>query len=238
MDQVTEYARKLARHGASRLDRALLSATARAVVDEHLTYLSVRKLRQLEKCLQAVNANGIPGGLLETGVALGGSAIVMASARGERDFDGYDVFGMIPAPGSNDRPEVHDRYQIIREGASRGIGDDTYYGYRDDLFDAVVAAFGRHGVPVSGNVRLHRGLFEDTLLPSAPLALVHIDCDWYGPVMLSLERIYGHLSEGGYVVCDDYFRYEGAKTAVDEFTAKHVDLRPVVANEHLILQRA
>ena len=45
----------------------------------------------------------------------------------------YDVFGMIPPPGEKDGADVHQRYATIAGGASKGIGGETYYGYRDDL---------------------------------------------------------------------------------------------------------
>ena len=38
---------------------------------------------------------------------------------------------------------------------------------------------------------------------------MHIDCDWYEPVMLCLERLHPLLSPGGYVIADDYFDWEG-----------------------------
>ena len=49
----------------------------------------------------------------------------------------YDVFGMIPPPGERDGADVHQRYATIAAGASKGIGGETYYGYRDDLLAEV-----------------------------------------------------------------------------------------------------
>ena len=64
---------------------------------------------------------------------------------------------------------------MIESGESRGIGGDTYYGYRDDLDEQVVAAFAAHGLEIDGRARsLHRGLFEDTLHLEEPVALVHM----------------------------------------------------------------
>ena len=217
---------------------AQLSPLARAVLDENLTYLRPRKLLRIERCLEELNAEGVPGCFVETGVALGGSGIVIASHAGERPFHGYDVFGMIPPPGPNDPPEVHERYRVIASGESRGIGGEDYYGYRDDLYEQVLAAFARHGLGIDGAARsLHRGLFEDTLRLDEPVAFAHIDCDWYEPVMLCLERLYPLLSVGGYLVADDYFDWEGARRACDEFLEGHPDLERVVERAHLIVRR-
>ena len=217
---------------------AKLSPVAREVLERNLTYLAPRKLLRIERCLADLDRDGVPGCLVELGVALGGSAIVIASHAGDRPFHGYDVFGMIPPPGPKDPPDVHERYRTIASGESRGIGGETYYGYRDDLYEEVVAAFAAHGLEIDGRARsLHRGLFEDTLTLDEPVALAHIDCDWYEPVMLCLERLYPLLSTGGYLIADDYFDWEGARRACDEFLAEHPDLERVVERGHLIVRR-
>jgi asparagine synthase (glutamine-hydrolysing) len=196
-----------------------ISDIAQSVRDENLTYLDPAKLELLEACVREVRH--VRGDFLETGVALGGSAIVLAGQMGRRrHFHGYDVFAMIPPPGEADPPAVHERYRTIVEGRSDGISGDTYYGYLDDLYDRVVAAFSRHGMQVDGKrITLHRGLFQDTLRPESPVALAHIDCDWYEPVKLCIERIWPQLSEGGLMVFDDYNDYGGCTKAVDEFIA-------------------
>ena len=53
-----------------------ISAVAQQVRDEHLTYLDPAKLELLESCIHDVRR--IRGDFLEMGVAMGGSAIVLA----------------------------------------------------------------------------------------------------------------------------------------------------------------
>jgi asparagine synthase (glutamine-hydrolysing) len=224
-----------------RIGEARTSKTARRVRDENLTYLMAEQLQGIEACLRDVLRRDVEGDFLEAGLALGGSGIVIAGhLRDGRAFHGFDVFGMIPPPTENDPPEVHERYATIRSGASEGIGGDTYYGYRDDLYEQVRASFERFGVPVDGQrVVLHRGLFEDTLRPDRPVAFAHLDCDWYDPVALCLQRIHPHLSPGGYVVIDDYYAYGGARRATDEFLAETGDLErsEISSGRHLVLRR-
>jgi asparagine synthase (glutamine-hydrolysing) len=204
-------------------DQRALSEIARNVRERNLTYLSPSRLRTLEDLAKSA----VPGDFLECGVALGGSAIVLARHGGsDRRFHGYDVFGMIPPPGENDPPEAHERYQTIVGGESSGLGGEEYYGYRDDLYEQVSAAFSEFGVPVDGDrVQLHRGLFEDTLHPDSPVALAHVDSDWYDPVKTCLERIYPQLEAGGVILLDDYEDYGGCKQATDEFMSSRPDLR-------------
>jgi asparagine synthase (glutamine-hydrolysing) len=216
-----------------------LSPTARQVQAERLTYLASRKILQLETAMQQLGREQVPGAFIECGVALGGSAVLLARtalAQG-RSFDGYDVFGTIPPPTERDPPDVHERYRTIISGQSQGIGSDEYYGYRTDLYEHVTSVLERFGAPVGPTVHLHKGLFEDTLQVSEPVALAHLDCDWYEPVHLCIERIYPQLSHGGQVVIDDYHDYSGARDATDEMLAAHPDLRVSERRSHLIIRR-
>src|ERR1700733_6668696 len=99
-----------------------LSPAARQVRTQRLTYLAPVKLAQMEQAISDVQRASVPGDFVECGVALGGSAVLLAkgaSAQG-RCFDGYDVFDMIPPPTEKDPPEVHERYRTIVSGESPG----------------------------------------------------------------------------------------------------------------------
>jgi O-methyltransferase len=121
-----------------RLDTIFLSSLARTMRRRHLTYLSPHKLRVLEATMRQLSEQCICGDYLEFGVALGGSAILIASnVPHDYAFHGYDVFGMIPPPGPKDDKRSHEHYEEIRSGRSRGLGGDTYYGYVENLYDRV-----------------------------------------------------------------------------------------------------
>lgn len=218
-----------------------LSPTARTLRRRHLTYLVPARLKNIEWAVEEVKANNVAGSFLETGLALGGSGILIAThLDGDREFHGYDVFGQIPAPGERDPEAVHERYEVITSGASKGLGGEEYYGYRPDLYEDVRASFAEFGVPVDGaRIHLHKGLFEETLELDGPVAFAHIDCDWYEPVKLTLERIYKWLEPNGIIICDDYYDYGGAQEAVDEFCAANPELKKVEdrSGSHLVLQR-
>ena len=211
------------------LDVSRLSATARAVRRERLTYLSPWRLRRLETALKEVLKENVPGDLAEFGIALGGSAIILARTanRHGRRFHGFDVFGMIPPPKSaKDDQKARDRYKTIAGRESKGIDGDVYYGYRDNLYDEVCRSFTKHSLTVDGSkVSLHKGLFEDTL-PAAGMdkvAFAHIDCDWYDPVMYCLNSLADRISPRGVILIDDYHDYGGCRTATDEFLQAHPD---------------
>jgi O-methyltransferase len=74
------------------------------------------------------------------------------------------------------------------------------------------------------------GLFAETFATMVPprTALLHVDCDFYEPVKLTLETFFPVLEPGGFVVLNDYGIYKGAREATDEFlSAAGVDVQPV-----------
>jgi predicted O-methyltransferase YrrM len=186
-----------------------------------LTYLDEIGLADLVAQVRRIEKKAMPGILIEAGCALGGSAIVIASAkRKERSFYIYDVFGIIPPPSPRDGTDVHERFHIIQSGESPGIGGHKYYGYEEDLLAKVTMNFARHHLPAEeNNVRLVKGLFQDTLQVNEPVALAHVDGDWFESVTTCLQRITPHLVHGGALVIDDYFTWSGCRTAVDEYFA-------------------
>ena len=235
-------ARRAGDHGIERLRRwrveRSLSATAKQVRRERLTYLRPDRLRTLERCSDEVNARSVSGQFIECGVALGGSSVVLATRMGPgRELHAYDVFEMIPAPTAEDPPDVHERYATIKSGASAGIGGDLYYGYRDDLEVHVLRTLERYGLSVGKRVSLHKGLFEDTLHPAGPVALAHIDCDWYEPVKVCLQRVGERLSPGGFIVLDDYADYGGARAATDRFLTEFPDFQLIEFESNVALTR-
>ncbi len=191
------------------------------ITSEHLSYLDVPSLRTLASSVVDADEASIDGLILEAGVARGGSAITMAAAKSNgRRMKVYDVFGMIPPPGEKDGADVHRRYAKILRGASKGIGGETYYGYRDGLLAEVTESFTRYGVPIADNhVELIKGPFEKTLRVDEPIALAHLDGDWYASTMTCLTRIAPMLAIGGRIVIDDYDTWSGCRAAVDEYFA-------------------
>ena len=195
--------------------------TIRAVRAQHLTYLSRQALIDLHEAVHQLERLGRSGLIIEAGVALGGSTIVLAQAKTPAcPLYAYDVFAMIPPPSADDGPDAHARYAEIAGGHAAGIQGNKYYGYEDALLGKVLQNFAQFGIdPEEAHVRFWPGLFENTIRVDQPVALAHIDCDWYDSVMLCLERITPYLIPGGILVIDDYEDWSGCKRAVDDYFA-------------------
>jgi len=185
---------------------------------QRLTYLSDARLASLARL--AIEADRAPAhaAFIEAGCALGGSTVILSSAKSpSRSLRVYDVFGTIPAPGVDDGADVHERYAVIASGQSSGIGGDQYYGYRSDLYETVAHNIEHGGFQLGAhNISLVKGLLQDTLEGDEPVALAHVDVDWFDPVRTCLERIVPRLLPGGVMVLDDYQDWSGCRKAVDE----------------------
>ena len=196
-------------------DRELINR----IRSRRLTYLSERKLASLAATCHSIEEASLRGVFLEAGCALGGSSILMALLKGvERPLHIYDVFGMIPSPTKEDTEDVHDRYRTIVEGQSQGIDSDKYYGYEENLFEMVQSNLRSFGIDCEKqSVSLIKGLVQETLNIAQPVALAHVDVDWYEPVMTCLQRVFPNLVVGGSIILDDYHDWGGCRKATDEY---------------------
>jgi O-methyltransferase len=193
-----------------------------AVLARRLTYLSAGALEDLADAVADTEAASLPGAIVEAGTALGGSAVVLGAAKStERPLLLFDVFGTIPPPSARDGADVRQRYERIARGEAVGIGGDDYYGYRSNLRGDVERNLESFGLDRQrNNIRFIEGLYQDTMPVGEPVALAHLDCDWYESVSTCLAGVEPTLSIGGRFVIDDYDAWSGCRTAVDEFVAE------------------
>lgn len=209
------------------------------ILELKLTYLSKGALLLLTNTIKIIEKNGIKGDIIEMGCALGGSTLLIAKAKNKkRLFKVYDSFEMMPAPGQNDENDVHKRYKEIVSGNSKGIGEDLYYGYEPDLLVKVKENFTSFNISIKNrNIKFVKGFYDKTLEIEKPVALAHIDCDWYNSVKLSLEKITPYLSVGGFLIIDDYYYYSGCKKATDEYFADKKDQFNFLKKERFLVER-
>lgn len=183
------------------------------------TYLTQPRLKAIERHILSIRRDGIPGGLAECGVASGGSAGLMGmylDSMPERQLYLFDTFEGLPAPTLAD-PD----FEEAREWTGK---------CRGTLSDVRALLEGLH-VPLD-RVKFIQGLFQDTLpvWNKQPLALLHLDGDWYDSIHVCLAELWDCVVPGGIVQIDDYGRWEGCRRAVDEFLEGHLsecEVRPI-----------
>jgi hypothetical protein len=164
----------------------------------------------------ALNA-GIPGAIVECGVAQGGCAGLMALANEAssqpRPVWLFDSFEGLPDPGAKDFEG--DRTGRHLRPLPRGSCLGTIEQVTELLFDDLRLDRSR--------ITLVKGWFDATLAVNrnriGPIAVLRIDADWYESVMCCLDQLYPSVSPGGQIIIDDYGTCFGAQRAVDEFLA-------------------
>jgi len=156
---------------------------------------------------------GVPGDLVECGVLDGGSAAVMAMAFRETDRRAwlYDSFEGLPEPTEIDGPEP----QTL---TGRCVGSIT----------KVKEAMRIAGFPEDRCI-IRKGWFKDTFTQPLPetVSLLHLDCDWFDSITLSLETFYDRLGDGGIILLDDFGHWEGCREAFYSF-AESRSIRPLL----------
>ena len=177
-----------------------------AIPDSLVTPLNLYFLHELTARLGRL---GVAGDLVECGVYRGGSAAVlgwsMMQLDGPRKLWLFDSFAGMPPASERDGEFSH-----TLEGKYVGSETNTR------------RLLARAGVPAD-RYEIRVGLFEDTFptVATPPTALLHVDCDFYEPVKLTLEKFYPAMPPGGFVILNDYGVYKGAREATDAFLAEH-----------------
>ena len=132
----------------------------------------------------------------------------------------YDTFEGMPEPEDSDRGRfgepAHRSWRKRRDAA----GQSTWINHGIDEVRRNLALTGYH------EDRLHfvKGKVEDTLPFAAPpglIALLRLDTDWYASTRAELDHFYPKMVPGGVLIVDDYFRWQGARKATDEYFDSH-----------------
>ena len=81
--------------------------------------------------------------------------------------------------------------------------------------------FDRYGL-LDGQVQFLKGWFKDTLstMPAKELAVLRLDGDLYESTWDALNSLYPRLSDGGFLIIDDYV-YDSCRQAVHDYRRAH-----------------
>jgi O-methyltransferase len=185
------------------------------------TMIGLKRLNNLQSCIEQVLRDEVPGDFIETGVWRGGACIFMRAA--------LQAYG-----DTTRRVWVADSFEGLPKPDGRYDQDkgDRHWKKSDFLgvsLDQVKANFSRYAL-LDDRVHFLKGWFKDTL-PTAPierLAILRLDGDMYASTMDSLQNLYPKLSVGGYVIIDDYGEIHSCRKAVDDFRAANQIETPVI----------
>lgn len=180
------------------------------------TMLSVPRLHSLYSLARKACSEELQGNFVECGVAAGGSsallsAVIKRHAGNDRRLYAFDTFEGMPAPTE------HDTHQ-------GQAADDTGWGQGTCASPVETVRAAAQAVDAEDALVPVKGLFCDTLPEKSseigPIALLHMDSDWYESTMDILEHLYDQVVPGGYIQIDDFGHWQGCRQAVEEFAEK------------------
>lgn len=177
------------------------------------TMIGKSRLDNIQFCIETVLEDNIPGDMIETGIWRGGACIfmrgvLMAYGITDRVVWAADSFAGVPPP---------------THPADKGlILDASVLPVLSVSLEDVWELFERYDL-LDDQVNFVKGWFKDTLgkAPIEKLAVLRLDGDLYESTMDALKPLYGKVSQGGFIIADDYYSCPPCKQAIDEFRSAH-----------------
>ena len=167
--------------------------------------VGLRRLDDLQACVEQVVADGVEGDLIEAGAWRGGASIVMRATLDTLGDDAHRLRGRLvpglPRRGRGRRGAPAQRVRLPRRAAWRRSG-------RTSCASASTTASSSSP-----------GFFEETLPPLAGRR-GRSSASTATPTRRPGSRstcLYPGLAVGGHLILDDYGSFEGCRRAVDEF---------------------
>ncbi len=186
-----------------------------------LTMVGLKRLDDLQACLESVVTDGVEGDVIEAGAWRGGASILARATldslgADERSVWVADSFEGLPAPDQGRFPEDH---ELDLSGVEfLAVPAQEVWDY-----------FARFGV--DEGVTLVEGFFDESLptLRGRRWSVVRLDGDTYEATWVGLESLYPGLSPGGYLIVDDYGLIKECRAAVDDFRRENDITEPIEA---------
>lgn len=178
------------------------------------TLLSKERIQNVLNCIDTLEKNKIQGDLIEIGVFKGGVIMAMAlkckQLKSDRKIYAFDTFSGMTTPsdfdvnhqGSNakdciDQPNVLCSSSL--EDTKANIEKTEYTNIEYVVGDIVQTDISK--------------------IPDA-IALLRLDTDWYESTKFELTHFEPSVTQGGFIIIDDYGHWNGCRKAVDEFLEK------------------
>jgi O-methyltransferase len=156
----------------------------------------------------------IEGDIVECGTWRGGMIAGMVSILGaDQKYYLFDSFEGLP--------EVEDiDGKAAKAWQTNKNGVDYFDNCRADESEAQKAMI------ISGakNFTIHKGWFNESLKSfSSPngIAILRLDADWYNSTMDCLTNLFPKINNGGILIVDDYYTWEGCAKAIHDYLSSN-----------------
>ena len=191
--------------------------------ESYLTLIERPFFNKIKQIIGGIVQEGIQGDIVFVGVYRGGGALYVKSLFEELGhkskswlFDSFNGFA---------KPEtINKKNNAINLFTNKGkFREQPSIVEVSNLFNQFNLA---------ENMEIVDGFVKDTLENHKieKIAFLHIDVDLYDPTLLSLQKLYPALSEGGWVIIDDYSaEVFDCKEAVDLYRNKNKIQSPIIS---------
>jgi hypothetical protein len=185
-----------------------------------LTMVGLKRLDDLQGCVESVVRDGVSGDVIEAGSWRGGASMLMRATLntlgdGDRTVFVADSFQGFPEASG----DLSERYDL-----SLDLAGVDFLAVPLEEVKATFAKFGlEHGV------NFVPGFFQETLPPltGRQWSIVRLDGDTYEAIWTGMESLYDGLSPGGYLIVDDYLSLDRCREAIDEYRLQHGISEPI-----------
>lgn len=164
----------------------------------------------LDNLWLAERVRNIPGCVVECGVWRGGMSAGFCRVLGpERNYHLFDSFLGLP-----EAREIDGASAIEWQ---KNVQSPQYYDNCRAPVEFAREAMNRSGASA---FQLIAGWFEDTVPKhrlNEPIALLHLDADWYDSTKVCLDTFFDQVATGGIIIIDDYHTWTGCSRAVHDF---------------------
>jgi O-methyltransferase len=162
----------------------------------------------------AQRINDLDGCVVECGVWRGGMAGGLADILGdERFYYLFDSFQGLPKAQEIDGKSALD-WQTDINGT---MYFDNCYAPKEYAEEAM-------SISCAKKYTLGEGWFEETLpnfKSDTQIALLRLDADWYESTKTCLDNLFDLVKEGGLIILDDYYAWDGCSKALHDFLSKN-----------------
>jgi len=177
------------------------------------TMIGLKRMENIQYCIEEIVKNNISGDLIETGVWRGGACIFMCGILKEYEIKDKKVY---VADSFKGFPLI-DNLRYNSDKGAAFLNEPILSVSRKEVEDN----FEKYGM-LDEQVEFVEGWFKDTLPKlKGPFALLRLDGDLFESTWDALVNLYSKLSVGGYIIIDDYMDLEVCFNAVNIFRNKY-----------------
>jgi hypothetical protein len=186
--------------------------------------VSKERFLSLYQSVNYIYKNKVEGDLVECGVFMGGSAMMMCYAMNEfkKINDNNKKLWLYDTYEGMANPSIYDE-NILNQNATKELNNIKKTKNKKDIWAYSPLSYVKKNIQKTNikneNVLFIKGLVEETLIAQKPkkISLMRLDTDFYESTKKELEELYPLLEVGGIIIIDDYGHWKGCKKAVDEY---------------------